>query len=259
MCAWPRPLTSRRGRPSGKEPQFRVRQVVAPARPVYRADHVPRVIDAFDREDVAGDRQLALPTADDQNDRNHPDRWRVTAQDGDVVDSAGRDQRVGWHPRPAAACRPRQPCPNRAVAAPFEVYARLALALVLVVALSGTVGALLLVPTVRDLTGTGYGRALLAKLVLVAVVAVLAWSARRRLTRSPGTVEPVARLEAMTLAAVLAVSAVLISLPTPAPAVPRIPPARHRPGRAPGHPRRPGRRRDRCQREPARDKTAGTR
>jgi copper transport protein len=141
----------------------------------------------------------------------------------------------------------------------FAVYARLALALVLVVALSGTVGALLLVPTVRDLTGTGYGRALLAKLVLVAVVAVLAWSARRRLTRSPGTVEPVARLEAMTLAAVLAVSAVLISLPTPAPAVPRIPPARHRPGRAPGHPRRPGRRRDRCQREPARDKTAGTR
>ncbi len=100
----------------------------------------------------------------------------------------------------------------------FLGYARLALALLLVVAATGTVGALLLVPTLYALTGTAYGRTLLTKLALVAVVAALAWSARRRLARSPSTVEKVARLEAITLVAVLAVTAVLISLPTPAPA-----------------------------------------
>lgn len=100
----------------------------------------------------------------------------------------------------------------------FAAYSRLALMLFLLVATSGTVAALLLVPSLHALTGTAYGRTLIAKLALVTVVAVLAWISRRRLSRTPAALTRAARREAATLIAVLAASAILVSLPTPAPA-----------------------------------------
>ncbi|GAA3137196.1 copper transport protein [Kribbella aluminosa] len=110
----------------------------------------------------------------------------------------------------------------------FAAYSRLALGLFLTVATTGTISAVLLVPTLKDLTTTWYGQLLIAKLALVTIVAALAWTARRRLTRptaqpasAPTTPAPVARtarIEATTLVTVLAVTAVLVSVPTPAPA-----------------------------------------
>jgi copper transport protein len=97
-------------------------------------------------------------------------------------------------------------------------YARMALGLFLVVVATGTVGALLLVPSLDALVGTAYGRVLLGKLTLVAGVAVLALAARRRLTRGGWPLGRAASVERGTLVAVLAASAVLVSLPTPAPA-----------------------------------------
>jgi copper transport protein len=101
----------------------------------------------------------------------------------------------------------------------FLAYSRLALALFLMVAASGTVAALLLVPSVDALTSTAYGWTLMGKVTLVAVVAAIAWTARRRLGRSPTTLARPVRAEATTTTiAVLAASALLVSLPTPAPA-----------------------------------------
>jgi copper transport protein len=110
----------------------------------------------------------------------------------------------------------------------FAAYARLALALFLTAAATGIVGALLLVPNLKDLVTTDYGLVLIAKLALVAVVAGLAWTARRRLTRpttqpvsdpsEPAPVARIGRIEATVLVTVLALTAALVSLPTPAPA-----------------------------------------
>ncbi|MEV0800700.1 copper resistance protein CopC [Kribbella sp. NPDC050281] len=101
----------------------------------------------------------------------------------------------------------------------FAVYSRLAVVLFLGVAVSGGIGALMLVPSPGVISGTAYGRTLLAKVSLVAVVAVLAWVARRRLLSATGSsfTRPV-RAEAVVLLVVLAASAVLVSLPSPAPA-----------------------------------------
>lgn len=110
----------------------------------------------------------------------------------------------------------------------FAAYAQFALALFLTVAATGTIAALLLVPSLSDLTATRYGQVLLAKLALVLIVAVLAWTARRHLA-APSTTpvsqpaEPtptarLARIEATALVCVLAMTAALVSLPTPAPA-----------------------------------------
>ncbi|MGH8775826.1 MAG: copper resistance protein CopC [Jiangellaceae bacterium] len=98
-------------------------------------------------------------------------------------------------------------------------YARMALALVVLVAVTGTVSSLLLVPSVSALVETAYGRTLLAKLALVALVVGLAFTARRRLRRAdqPG-MGRAARSEAAALGGVLAATALLVSLPTPAPA-----------------------------------------
>jgi copper transport protein len=118
--------------------------------------------------------------------------------------------------RTARAHRWFGPAVRRLVAA----YARLALTLVVLVVGTGTVAALLLVPSVAALVDTGYGRALLAKLALVAVVLGLAWVGRRR-HRAGQRLANVGRAaggEAGVLAAVLAVTALLVSLPTPAPA-----------------------------------------
>jgi copper transport protein len=100
----------------------------------------------------------------------------------------------------------------------FLAYSRLALLLLGLVAATGTIAALLLVPSFGALTGTAYGRTLIAKATLVAVVAALALVARRRLFATPASAPRPARAEATTLVAVLAASAILVSLPTPAPA-----------------------------------------
>ncbi len=100
-------------------------------------------------------------------------------------------------------------------------YARVAAVLFAAITASGIVSTLRRMPpdTVADqLTDTAYGRTLLAKVLLVAVVAVLALLSRRRLKRSPratlSTYAP-ARAEVMALGAVVAVSALLTVVPVP--------------------------------------------
>jgi copper transport protein len=104
------------------------------------------------------------------------------------------------------------------IGAALLAYSRLALLLFGLVAATGTVAALLLVPSLGALTGTAYGRTLIVKATLVAVVAALALVARRRLFARPASAPRPARAEATTLVAVLAATAILVSLPTPAPA-----------------------------------------
>ncbi|MEV0281608.1 CopD family protein [Streptomyces sp. NPDC050610] len=99
-------------------------------------------------------------------------------------------------------------------------YARPAAALFAALAVTGTFSTLRRLPLDAVLT-TAYGRALLAKLALVAVVGALALAARFRLHRSSdpdspaGPVRP-ARAEAVALGAVILVSAVITALPVPA-------------------------------------------
>jgi copper transport protein len=99
-------------------------------------------------------------------------------------------------------------------------YARMALALFLVVFATGTLAALAVLP-LDDLTGalldTTYGRWLLVKVALVAVVVVLAGWARRHLRRRPEAARPPpsARGELGVLAGVLAVSSALTVLAPP--------------------------------------------
>ncbi|TCC54477.1 hypothetical protein E0H73_38735 [Kribbella pittospori] len=101
----------------------------------------------------------------------------------------------------------------------FAAYSRLALALFVVVAVSGAVGAFMVVPSLGAITGTAYGRTLLAKVALVAAVVVLAWRARRRLlSATASSFTRVVRAEIVVLVVVLAASAALVSLPSPAPA-----------------------------------------
>jgi len=109
--------------------------------------------------------------------------------------------------------------PRRSWAA-VGAYARLAGWVFAAVVLTGTGSALLLVPW-SAWTTTGYGRALLVKLALVAAAAVLAVLGRRRLRRGRAAPEPsapgrAARVERAVLVAALAVTALLVSLPPPA-------------------------------------------
>ncbi len=69
----------------------------------------------------------------------------------------------------------------------------------------------------EQLTATAYGRALLAKVLLVAAVAALALWARRRLRRAadPLTACVPARAEVVVLGLVVAVSGLLTALPVP--------------------------------------------
>ncbi|WP_408995587.1 CopD family protein [Streptomyces caniscabiei] len=100
-------------------------------------------------------------------------------------------------------------------------YARVATVLLAAVTASGVWSTLRRMPpgTVLDqLTETAYGRALFAKVVLVAAVAVLALWARLRLRRATddplGACAP-ARVEVVLLGAVVAVSALMTALPLP--------------------------------------------
>lgn len=109
--------------------------------------------------------------------------------------------------------------PRRSWAA-LGSYARLAGWVFAAVVATGTGSALLLVPW-SAWTTTGYGRALLVKLALVAAAAALAVLGRRRLRRGRPAAESsgpgrAARVERVVLVAALAVTAVLVSLPPPA-------------------------------------------
>ncbi|MGH3432689.1 MAG: copper resistance CopC family protein, partial [Thermocrispum sp.] len=106
-------------------------------------------------------------------------------------------------------------------------YARVAAWVFVVVVLSGLTMALLLVP-LPALTTTAYGKTLLIKLVLVLIATGLAVAGRRALRRRPEVTGRSVRVESVTLVAVLAASAVLVSTPTPGAtsAAPPPPPTR---------------------------------
>lgn len=96
-------------------------------------------------------------------------------------------------------------------------YSRTALVLVAVVAATGTANALLLLPSLRDVVETTYGRVLLGKLGLFLAVVASAAIARALLRRRAGG-RPIGRaagLEAALLVTVLLVTAALTSA-TPA-------------------------------------------
>ncbi|GAA3796059.1 CopD family protein [Streptomyces chiangmaiensis] len=113
-----------------------------------------------------------------------------------------------WHTSPEAG------------SALLGLYARGAAVLLALITATGLWSSLRRMPphTILDqLTTTAYGRALLAKLLLVAVVAVLAVAARMRLRRAAdplGACAP-ARAEVVVLGLVVAVSGLLTALPTP--------------------------------------------
>lgn len=96
-------------------------------------------------------------------------------------------------------------------------YSRLALVLVLLVLATGTLEAVIVLPSLAALIDTTYGVVLLVKLALVAAVLTLAVLSRRRLGRSRRTagVHPVGRAvrgEAAVMVGVLAAAAVLVSV-----------------------------------------------
>ena len=110
--------------------------------------------------------------------------------------------------------------PSSVGVALLGLYARVAAVLFAALTATGTWSALRRMPpgTVLDqLTATAYGRALLAKLLLVAAVAVLALCARVRLRRAtdPLSACSPARAEVVALGLVVVVSGVLTALPLP--------------------------------------------
>lgn len=101
-----------------------------------------------------------------------------------------------------------------------RAYARMALALFLIVSLTGTIAALAIIPlddVAGALLGTSYGRWLLIKLSFVLLVAALATWARLHLGRHPEAVQPAisARAELVAIAGVVAISSVLTVLAPP--------------------------------------------
>ncbi|MFF4462621.1 CopD family protein [Streptomyces mirabilis] len=109
---------------------------------------------------------------------------------------------------------------DAAGAALLGLYARVAAVLFAALTATGVWSALRRIPpgTVLDqLTATSYGRTLLAKLVLVAAVAVLALLARLRLRRAADRLSACvpARAEVVALGLVVAVSGLLTALPLP--------------------------------------------
>ncbi|MFD7662047.1 CopD family protein [Streptomyces sp. NPDC059788] len=96
-------------------------------------------------------------------------------------------------------------------------YARPAALLFAAITVTGVCSTLRRLPLAETFT-SGYGRVLLAKLVLVLIVSGLALAARGRLRREaavPGAATRPARAEVVALAAVVLVSAVLTAVPLP--------------------------------------------
>lgn len=100
------------------------------------------------------------------------------------------------------------------------LYARVAAVLLAVITATGVGSSLRRMPAgtiLEQLTGTAYGRTLLAKVILVTAIAALALWARRRLRRAadPLTACSPARVEVAVLGVVVAVSGLLTALPVP--------------------------------------------
>lgn len=105
-------------------------------------------------------------------------------------------------------------------AALLGLYARVAAVLLAAITATGVWSSLRRMPSgtiLEQLTTTAYGRTLLAKVLLVAAVAVLALWARIRLGRAadPLTACSPARAEVVALGVVVAVSGLLTALPVP--------------------------------------------
>lgn len=99
----------------------------------------------------------------------------------------------------------------------FVEYSLIAVALYAAVVATGTLAAVLVLPTLDSLWTTPYGLVLLAKLALVAIASALAVAARGRLRRhSYAGIVRLTRVEWPALIAVLAASAVLSSMAPPA-------------------------------------------
>ncbi|MFF1307592.1 CopD family protein [Streptomyces sp. NPDC058307] len=110
--------------------------------------------------------------------------------------------------------------PTEPGAALLGLYARVAAVLLAAISASGVWSSLRRMPpgtVLEQLTDTAYGRTLLAKVLLVAVVAALALWARTRLRRSPDplTACTPARAEVVALGLVVVVSGLLTALPLP--------------------------------------------
>nr|WP_241826976.1 CopD family protein [Streptomyces graminilatus] len=100
------------------------------------------------------------------------------------------------------------------------LYARVAAVLLALITATGIWSTLRRMPpdtVLEQLTSTAYGRTLLAKVIVVAVVAVLALWARLRLNRAPDPLTACvpARAEVVALGLVVAVSGLLTALPVP--------------------------------------------
>lgn len=109
---------------------------------------------------------------------------------------------------------------REAGAALLGLYARVAAVLLAAITATGVCSSLRRMPPgtiLEQLTTTAYGRVLVAKVLLVAVVAALALAARQRLRRAadPLTACAPARAEVVVLGLVVAVSALLTALPVP--------------------------------------------
>ncbi|MFF4032606.1 CopD family protein [Streptomyces sviceus] len=110
--------------------------------------------------------------------------------------------------------------PGEPGAALLGLYARVAAVLLAAVSATGVWSSLRRMPPgtiLEQLTDTAYGRTLLAKVLLVAVVAALALWARTRLRRAPDplTACAPARVEVVALGLVVVVSGLLTALPLP--------------------------------------------
>ncbi|MDF3149722.1 CopD family protein, partial [Streptomyces sp. T21Q-yed] len=105
-------------------------------------------------------------------------------------------------------------------AALLGLYARVAAVLLAAITATGVWSSLRRMPSdtiLEQLTETAYGRALLAKVILVAAVAALALWARIKLHRAadPLTACSPARAEVVALGLVVALSGLLTALPVP--------------------------------------------
>ncbi len=109
---------------------------------------------------------------------------------------------------------------TQAGAALLGLYARVATVLLAAITATGVWSSLRRMPpetVLQQLTATAYGRALLAKVLLVAAVAALALWARRRLRRAADPLSACAPAwaEVVALGLVVAVSGLLTALPLP--------------------------------------------
>jgi copper transport protein len=102
----------------------------------------------------------------------------------------------------------------RPAAAVFAAFSRIALGAVVVLVGTGAVNGVLRLSSWSQLWSTGYGQVLLAKLALVAV-ALLAAAGSRRHVQESRTAAGTVRVEALVTVAVVALTAVLSTIPPP--------------------------------------------